>query len=193
MRQIKKERICKFKIEEKPKDNDIKEEVIENKQILEEPKNEINPNVNEEKKEPEQNDVKVEENKKNEEDKKEKEEKKEDSIEKENEIKKVDGDKTEDIKFKKVGTSPENNRIRKSTSKHIKIKYKRTSTSKNLSALSCTSEGSFPTKKMRIKRSIVLNPAEYPPKKLLNRSISISYNLNDLYNYYKDFSPKLKK
>ena len=46
---------------------------------------------------------------------------------------------------------------------------------------------------MKIKRSIVLNPAEYPVKKLLNRSVSINYNMKDLYNYYKDFNPKLNK
>ena len=83
-------------------------------QILEEPKSEINPIINEEKK-----DVKVEENKKSEEDNKEKEEKKEES-------KKIDGDKTEDTKFKKLESSPVNKKIRKSTTKHIKIKYKRT-------------------------------------------------------------------
>ena len=72
-------------------------------------------------------------------------------------------------------------------------------TSNNLSSLSCKSEGkigdgSSNTKKIRIKRSIVLNPSpDFLVKKQLNRSVSISYNLKDIYNYYKDFNPALNK
>lgn len=47
---------------------------------------------------------------------------------------------------------------------------------------------------MKIKRSIVLNPsAESLITKPLNRSVSISYNMKDIYNYYKEFNPKLNK
>ena len=47
---------------------------------------------------------------------------------------------------------------------------------------------------MKIKRSIVLNPSSDSLNiKPLNRSVSISYNMKDIYNWYKDFNPKLKK